>query len=213
MAVDISAALVKQLREKTGAGMMDCKKALVATEGDMVKAEDWLREKGMTKAASKAGRSTSEGCIASYIHSSDGHAKLGVLLELNCESDFVGKGDDFKELARELALQVAGAQPQYVRREDVPAAIVERETNVYKAQVEGKPANIIDKILEGKLNSFYAGICLLEQPWIKDDSKKVEQLIKEAVAKLGENITVARFARFKVGETAASDDAATPDAD
>ncbi len=208
MAVAISAALVKQLREMTSAGMMECKKALVAAGGDLDKATDWLREKGMSKAADRAGRSTNEGVIEAYIHAAGGVTKLGVLVELNCESDFVAKTDQFKTLARELALQVAGAAPKYVRREDVPEDVVERERNVYKVQVEGKPANIVDKILEGKLSSFYAQSCLLEQPWIKDDKKRVDELVKECVAKLGENISVARFVRFQVGGAAAPDTAA-----
>ena len=208
MPTAISAAQVKELREITGAGMMDCKRALEATGGDTPKAVDWLREKGMAKAAKRAGRSTNEGVVEAYVHGTGGISKLGVLVELNCESDFVAKTDDFKALAREIALQVAGAAPLYVRREDVPAADVERERSVYRAQVEGKPANIVDKILEGKLNAFYAQICLLEQPWIKEDKKTVDQLIKEYVAKLGENISVARFARFQVGESAAAGDGA-----
>ena len=211
MPTAISAAQVKELREITGAGMMDCKRALEATSGDVTKAVDWLREKGMAKAAKKAGRNTNEGVIEAYVHGTGGVSKLGVLVEVNCESDFVAKTDDFKALARELALQVAGAGPLYVRREDVPADDVERERAVYRAQVEGKPANIVDKILDGKLNAFYAQVCLLEQPWIKEDKKTVDQLIKEYVAKVGENISVARFARFQVGENAAAgDDAAAP---
>jgi elongation factor Ts len=202
---EITAAQVKELRELTGAGMMDCKRALTETEGDIDKAKDWLRAKGMARAADRAGRSADEGRVEAYVH--DGGVsgqKLGVLVEVNCESDFVAKTDDFKQLARELALQVAGRAPLYVRREDVPAGVVQRERAVFLAQVVDKPANIQDKIIEGKLNAYFAEICLLEQHLIRDESskKKVSDLINEAVAKVGENITVARFARFKVGEGA-----------
>jgi elongation factor Ts len=202
---EITAAQVKELRELTGAGMMDCKRALTETEGDIDKAKDWLRAKGMARAADRAGRSANEGRVEAYVH--DGGVsgqKLGVLVEVNCESDFVAKTDDFKQLARELALQVAGRAPLYVRREDVPAGVVQRERAVFLAQVVDKPANIQDKIIEGKLNAYFAEICLLEQHLIRDESskKKVSDLINEAVAKVGENITVARFARFKVGEGA-----------
>jgi elongation factor Ts len=202
---EITAAQVKELRELTGAGMMDCKRALTETEGDIDKAKDWLRAKGMARAADRAGRSANEGRVEAYVH--DGGVsgqKLGVLVEVNCESDFVAKTDDFKQLARELALQVAGRGPLYVRREDVPAGLVQRERAVFLAQVVDKPANIQDKIIEGKLNAYFAEICLLEQNLIRDESskKKVSDLINEAVAKVGENITVARFARFKVGEGA-----------
>jgi len=202
---EITATQVKELRELTGAGMMDCKRALTETEGDIDKAKDWLRAKGMARAADRAGRSADEGRVEAYVH--DGGVsgqKLGVLVEVNCESDFVAKTDDFKQLARELALQVAGRAPLYVRREDVPAGVVQRERAVFLAQVADKPANIQDKIIEGKLNAYFAEICLLEQQLIRDESskKKVSDLINEAVAKVGENITVARFARFKVGEGA-----------
>jgi elongation factor Ts len=202
---EITAAQVKELRELTGAGMMDCKRALTETEGDIDKAKDWLRAKGMARAADRAGRSANEGRVEAYVH--DGGVsgqKLGVLVEVNCESDFVAKTDDFKQLARELALQVAGRAPLYVRREDVPAGVVQRERAVFLAQVVDKPANIQDKIIEGKLNAYFAEICLLEQHLIRDESskKKVSDLINEAVAKVGENITVAGFARFKVGEGA-----------
>jgi elongation factor Ts len=201
---EITAALVKQLREMTGAGMMDCKRALEATGGDLEKAKDWLREKGMARAASKAGRSANEGTIEAYVHGGGAvGARLGVLVEVNCESDFVAKTDDFKQLARELALQVAGAAPLYVRREDVPTEVIEHERAVFRAQAAGKPADIVDKIVVGKLEAFYAETCLLDQPWVRDEKhrKKVGELITEAVAKLGENITVARFARFQLGET------------
>jgi len=201
----ISADQVKALRDATGAGMMDSKRALEATNGDIEKAKDWLREKGMARAAGKAGRSTGEGIVEAYVHAAGGVPKLGVLVEVNCESDFVAKTDDFKNLARELALQVAGANPRYISRDQVPGDILDRERGVYRAQVADKPANIQDKIIEGKLEAFYAEICLLDQPWIREQKKKVGELVKEAIAKLGENITVARFARFAVGETPAAE--------
>ena len=205
---EISAQLVMELRKQTGAGMMECKKALVETGGDLDKAVDYLRASGQAKAAAKVGRSANEGVVESYVHGTGGVSKLGVLVEVNCESDFVAKTDDFKTLARELALQVAGAAPTYVRREDVPAELVEREKGVYREQIKGKPAEMVEKILDGKLRSFYAQICLLEQPWIRDDKKKIGDLVTEAVAKLGENISVARFARFQVGETLDAGDGA-----
>ena len=206
---DVTAAMVKALRERTGAGMMDCKRALVESDGDMDKAEDWLRAKGFSRAAAKAGRvartrawsrrtSTTPAASPSRARSSRSTAR----------SDFVAKTDDFKQLAHTLALQVVGAAPTYVRREDVPAEIVERERAVYREQVQGKPENIVDKILAGKLDAFFAQICLLEQPWIKDDKKKVGDLVTEAIAKLGENISVARFARFAVGEESTDSDGA-----
>ncbi|MEO8899729.1 MAG: translation elongation factor Ts [Candidatus Dormibacter sp.] len=210
---EITAAQVKELRELTGVGMMDCKRALTETGGDLEKAKDWLRAKGLARAADKAGRSTNEGIVEAYVH--DGGVsgqKLGVLVEVNCESDFVAKTDDFKQLAKEIALQVAGRAPLYIRREDVPPVSVERERAVFQTQVADKPANIQDKIIEGKLDAYFAEICLLEQPYVRDQSnkKKVNQLIGDAVAKLGENITVARFARFQVGETAAVIGSSTP---
>lgn len=209
---DIPAAMVKRLRDDTGAGMMDAKRALQETDGDVEKAKDWLRAKGLARAADKAGRETREGLVEAYIHHAGGIAKQGALVEVDCESDFVAKTPDFKHLAHSLALQVVGAAPQYVRREDVPAEVVEREKSVYRDQVAGKPENIVEKILEGKLNDFYSKVCLLEQPWIKDDKKRVGDLVTEAVAKLGENITVARFARFAVGETPSAGDGATASA-
>jgi elongation factor Ts len=202
----ITAAMVKELRETTGVGMMDCKRALVETDGDVERAQQWLRERGLARAASKSGRSTNEGIIESYLHATGGIARVGVLLELACESDFVAKTDDFRALARELALQIAGGAPEYVRREDVPAAVVDRERAIARKQVEGKPGNIVEKIVSGKLDAFFAETCLLEQVWIKDEHKKktVAMLVAEAVARLGENITVPRFARYVVGESTAS---------
>ena len=202
---EVTAAQVKELRELTGVGMMDCKRALVESQGDVEKAKDWLRAKGLARAADKAGRATSEGVVEAYVHGGGvSGQKLGVLIEVNCESDFVAKTDDFKQLARELALQVAGASPLYVRREDVPPVVVERERAVFLEQVADKPDNIKDKIIQGKLDAYFGEICLLEQTYVRDESKKkkVSQLIGDAVAKLGENISVARFARFQVGESA-----------
>jgi elongation factor Ts len=200
---EVTAAMVKNLRELTGAGMMDCKRALVESDADMDKAVDWLRAKGISRAADKAGRVANEGIVEAYVHGGGvSGQKLGVLIEVNCESDFVAKTDDFKQLARELALQVAGAAPLFVRRDDVPPVTVERERAVFRAQIADKPANIQDKIIEGKLNAYFSQICLLEQPYVREDKKKVSELIGEAVAKLGENISVARFARFQVGESA-----------
>jgi elongation factor Ts len=210
---EITAAQVKELRELTGVGMMDCKRALGETGGDIEKAKDWLRAKGLARAADKAGRSTNEGIVEAYVHGGGvSGQRLGVLVEVNCESDFVAKTDDFKQLAKELALQVAGRAPMYIRREDVPPVIVERERAVFQTQVADKPANIQEKIIEGKLDAFFSEICLLEQPYVRDEKgkKKVNQLISDAVAKLGENITVARFARFQVGETAAVIGTSTP---
>ena len=212
----ISAAQVKELRELTGAGMMDCKKALEVSQGDIQKAQDWLKAKGMARAADKAGRVASEGVIESYVHGGGvSGQKLGVLVEVNCESDFVAKTDDFRTLAKEIALQVAGRAPLYVRREDVPPVIVERERAVFVEQASGKPENIREKIVQGKLDAWFGEICLLEQPYVRDEKgkKKVSELITDAVATLKENITVARFARFQVGETStvAGSDALTED--
>ncbi len=203
--VEVTAAQVKELRELTGAGMMDCKRALTESGGDIEKATDWLRAKGMARAADRAGRTAHEGIVEAYVHHGGvSGQKLGVLVEVNCESDFVAKTDDFKQLARELALQVAGRAPMYVRREDVPPVIIERERAVFLAQVADKPDNIKEKIIEGKLDAFFSEICLLDQPYVRDEKgKKVHELISAAVGKLGENITVARFARFQVGESAA----------
>ena len=196
---EISAALVKQLRDQTGVGMMECKAALVEANGNIEDATTILRKRGLAQAAKKSGRSTSEGLIGSYIHLG---GKIGVLVEMNCESDFVAKTDDFQNLLKEVALQVAAANPQYARREDVPADILERERGIYRAQMEssGKPANVIEKIIEGKLGSFYEQVVLVDQPSIRDPKVKVSQLVQTAIAKLGENIGIARFVRFKVGE-------------
>jgi len=196
--MEIPAALVKQLRDATGAGMMECKAALKEANGSLDEATTILRKRGLAQAAKKSGRSTSEGLIGSYIHMG---GKIGVLVELNCESDFVARTDDFQNLLKEVALQVAAANPEYARREDVPAEILERERAIYRAQMEssGKPANVIDKIIEGKLGSFYEQTVLLDQPSIRDPKTTVSELLKSAIAKLGENISIARFVRYKVG--------------
>lgn len=195
----ITAAAVKELREKTGAGMMDCKKALGETDGDMEKAVDWLRQKGLSAAAKKAGRAATEGAVSSYIH---GNGRIGVLVEVNCETDFVARNEGFQELVRDIAMHIAAAGPLYVRREEVDPAVLERELDVYRGQLreQGKPEKIWDKIIEGKKEKYYSEICLLEQPFVKDTDKTVQQLVNEAVAKIGENITVRRFARFVLGE-------------
>ena len=197
-------ALVKELREKTGAGFMDCKKALTEAAGDLDQAVRWLREKGLAAAAKKAGRATSEGLIGSYLHAG---GRIGVLVEVNCETDFVAKTPDFQGLVRELAMQVAAASPalpRYVRREEVPAEVVEQEREIYRAQAKGsgKPDKVIEKIVEGKIDKFLSDICLLEQPFIRDPEKTVKEIVSEAIAKLGETINVRRFARFQLGESA-----------
>ena len=199
MAIEISAGLVKQLRDKTGVGMMECKAALVESKGDLVEAETILRKRGLASAAKKTGRSTSEGVIGSYIHLG---GKIGVLVEVNCESDFVARTDDFQNLVKEIGMQIAAASPTYARREDVPADVIERERAIYRAQMEnsGKPANVIEKIIDGKLNSFYEGAVLVDQPSIRDPKVTIGAAIQQVIAKLGENIGVARFVRFKVGD-------------
>lgn len=197
--MEISASTVKELRERTGAGMLDCKKALVETNGDMDKAIEFLREKGLASAAKKAGRIAAEGVIESYIHLG---GRIGVLVEVNCETDFAAKSEQFKQLAKDIAMQVAASKPEYVRREEVPADVLEREKAIYKAQAmnEGKPEAIAEKIMLGRLDKFFKETCLIEQPFIKDTDKTVEQVIKETIAKIGENINVRRFARFERGE-------------
>ncbi|WP_457625426.1 translation elongation factor Ts [Persephonella sp.] len=197
MAVD--AKLVKTLREMTGAGILECKKALEETNGNLEEAVELLRKRGIAKAAKKAGRETKEGIIHAYIHAG---GRVGVLLELNCETDFVAKNELFKELANELALQIAAMRPQYVSRETVPKEVIEKEGEIAReaALAEGKPEHIAEKIAEGKVEKFLKEVCLLEQPYIKDDKKTVEDLIKEYIAKLGENIQVRRFTRYEIGE-------------
>lgn len=195
----VTADMVKELRERTGAGMMDCKKALTETNGDMEKAIDLLREKGLAAAAKKSGRIAAEGVIEAYIH---GGGRIGVLLEVNCETDFVAKTDEFHALARDIAMQIAAANPSYVRREEVPAEVLEHEREILRAQAlnEGKPANIVEKMIGGRIEKFYKENCLMEQPFIKDPDKTVTDLVNEKIAKIGEKISVRRFSRFHVGE-------------
>jgi elongation factor Ts len=188
---------VKKLRDATGAGMMECKSALTEANGDMEAATTLLRKRGLATAAKKAGRSTSEGLIGHYIHMG---GKIGVLVEVNCESDFVARTDKFQELIKELAMHIAAANPTYVRREDVPAEVVARERDIYKDQVKDKPAQVIDKIVEGKMNSYYQQFCLMEQASVRDSNVTITQLVQDAIRILGENITISRFVRFKVGE-------------
>ncbi|MFN0061401.1 MAG: translation elongation factor Ts [Myxococcaceae bacterium] len=198
MGAEITASMVKDLREKTGAGMMDAKKALVETSGDFEKAVDYLRKKGMAAAGKKSGRIAAEGLVGTYVHG----GRIGVLVEINCETDFVARNDDFQLLVKEIAMQVAAAKPTYVRREEVPEGILEREKEVQRAQLreQKKPEAIWEKIITGKLEKFYETECLLDQFWVKDDKKRIKDLITENVAKIGENISVRRFARFEVGE-------------
>ena len=193
----ISASMVKELREKTNAGMMDCKKALVEADGDMDTAFDLLRKRGLDIAAKKSSRATKEGVIGSYIHS---NGKIGVLVEVSCETDFVAKNEEFKEFVKDLTLQVASAFPQYLSREEIPEEVIAKEKEIYSEQVKGKPENIIDKIVDGKLEKFYKQVCLIDQLFVKDDKKTINDLIKDKIAKLGENMTIKRFVRFQVGE-------------
>ena len=200
---EVTAQLVRELRDTTGAGMMDCKRALEETGGDLAKAKDWLRQKGITKAAERAGRSTGQGIVEAYIHPG---GQLGVLVEVNSETDFVARNEVFQKLAREVALQIAGSSPRFVRREDVPPEEVRREKELAVAQArdQGKPEAMLEKIAEGKLNAFYREVCLLEQPYQRDPKVSVSELIAQAVSQLKENIVVSRFARFRVGEAASS---------
>jgi elongation factor Ts len=195
---DVSAAMVKELREKTGAGMMDCKKALAESAGDFAKAEEWLRKKGITGAAKKAGRIAAEGLVGAYVH----NGKIGVLVEVNCETDFVARNEDFQLLVRDIALHIAAANPSYVRREDVPAEVLEKEKEIERVKLreQKKPEAMLEKILSGKMEKFFEAVCLLDQPFVKDDKKTVGQVVTEAVAKIGENITIRRFTRYQVGE-------------
>jgi len=194
----ISADMVKELREKTGVGMMECKKALTEAGGDFEKAVTVLRQKGLASASKKAGRSASEGSVGAYIHMD----RIGVLVEVNCETDFVARTDDFKGLVKDIAMQIAAASPTYVSREDVPQDVIENERAIYRAQVVDKPAQVVEKIVDGKLDKFFDDTCLLDQIFIKDPEHKlkVKDLVTEKIAKLGENIIVRRFARFQVGE-------------
>jgi elongation factor Ts len=194
---EISAALVKELREKTNAGMMDCKKALTETGGDLAAAEEYLRKKGIASAGKKADRAAKEGTIASYIHM---QGKVGVLVEINCETDFVAKNDNFRDFVKDITLHIAAAHPLYVNRTQVPEALIAKEREIAAAQVQGKPANIVDKIVDGKIDKFYSTICLLEQPFIKNPETSIEDLVKSKIAELGENIIIRRFTRYAVGE-------------
>ena len=197
---EIKAAMVKQLREKTGAGMMDCKKALLEVNGDMDKALEFLRKKGLATAQKRAGRAMTEGRIQSYIHMT---GKLGVMLEVNCETDFVAKNEDFQEFAKNIAMHIAASNPLGIKPEDVPEAIIENEKSIYRAQAleMGKPENILDKIVEGKLKKFYQENCLLNQPFVRDPDISVADLMNELIAKIGENITIKRFVRYQIGES------------
>jgi elongation factor Ts len=197
--MSITAEMVKNLREKTGAGMMDCKAALTEMSGDMNKAIDYLRKKGLASAAKKSDRTTSQGVVSSYIH---GAGKIGVLIEVNCETDFVARTDDFQSLVKDLAMHIAAANPQFVKREEVPSDVLDREKEVYRGQLREmkKPEAMMEKIIEGKMDKFYGDICLIEQPFIKDPDVKVQSLLTDKIAKLGENITIKRFARFELGQ-------------
>lgn len=195
----ISAATVKELREKTGAGIMDCKEALSECNGDISKAVDFLRKKGLATAAKRASRATTEGIVESYIHMD---SKLGVLVEINCETDFVAKNDDFKEFAKNIAMHITATNPVGIRQEDVPKETIDKEKEIYRAQVleMGKPEKIVDKIVEGKLKKYFKDNCLMNQAYVRDPNITIEDLLNEMVAKIGENITIKRFARFKIGE-------------
>jgi elongation factor Ts len=202
--MEISAQLVKQLRERTGAGMMECKAALKEAKGDLGDAEVVLRKKGIASASKKSARTTKQGVIASYIHPG---AQLGVLIEVNCESDFVARTDDFQELVHDLAMQVAAADPQFIRKEEVTQAALDKEKDIQRGRAlgEGKPEKMVDKIVEGRMNKYYEEVCLYEQPFIKENTTSIADVIKAKIAKLGENITVSRFVRFKVGDAVSAD--------
>ncbi|MGA2270795.1 MAG: translation elongation factor Ts [Bryobacteraceae bacterium] len=201
---EITAALVKDLRERTGAGMMECKRALVEAKGDIGEAEVLLRKWGIASAAKKSSRATRQGLIGSYIHHG---GQLGVLVEVNCESDFVARTDVFKELVHDIAMHIAAADPRFIRQEDVPADVLDKEKEIARARavLEGKPEKILDKIVEGRIGKFYEEVCLLDQPFVKEATLTVGQLVKTKIAKLGENIGIARFVRFKVGDVAAAE--------
>jgi elongation factor Ts len=197
--MEIDAKVIKDLREKTGAGVMDCKKALAESGGNLEKAAVWLREKGIASAAKRASRVASEGTIGTYIHAG---GKLGVLVEVNCETDFAAKGADFQTLVKEIAMQIAATNPRCVRREELAPEIIEQERQIYAQQSECKPANVVSKIVEGKLEKFYKEVCLLEQPWVKDSNLSITDLIGEYTAKINEKLEVRRFTRFQLGEAA-----------
>jgi elongation factor Ts len=197
--MSIPASFVKELRERTGAGMMDCKKALAESGGDIDKAADYLREKGLAAAAKKAGRIAAEGLVEAYIH---GGGRIGVLVEVNCETDFVAKTDEFRALVKDIAMQIAAAKPEFVKREEVPAEALEHEKAILRAQAlnEGKPANIVEKMVEGRVEKYFKEVCLLEQPFIKEPEMSVKQLLTEKISKIGENISIRRFTRYELGE-------------
>jgi elongation factor Ts len=201
---EITAVLVKQLRERTGAGMMECKSALVESKGELAEAEIVLRKRGIASAGKKASRATKQGLIGSYIHHG---GQLGVLVEMNCESDFVARTDDFQDLVHDVAMHIAAADPRYIRKEDVPADVLEKEKEIARARAlgEGKPEKILDKIVEGRIAKFYEEVCLLEQPFVKEATLTIGQLVKTKIAKLGENIAIARYVRFKVGDRTAAE--------
>jgi elongation factor Ts len=207
---EINPQLVKQLREKTNAGMMDCKRALTETAGDIDKAETLLRTKGIASASKKASRATKEGIVASYIHL---QGKVGVLVEVNCETDFVAKNENFREFVKDITLHIAAAHPQYVSRDEVPASSVEAERTIYSAQVKGKPENVISKVVEGKLEKFYSTICLLEQAFIKNPDQTIKELVATKISELGENIVIRRFTRYSVGEAIAGEQSAPAEAE
>jgi len=199
---EVNPTLVKQLRDKTNAGMMDCKRALVESEGDLSKAEDILRKRGIASASKKASRSAKEGVIASYIHL---QGKVGVLVEINCETDFVAKNENFRDFVKDITLHIAAAHPLYVSRDQVPAESVERERDIYRAQVTGKPANIVEKIVEGKIDKFFSNVCLVDQAFIKNPDQTIKELVALKIAELGENIVIRRFVRYAVGEEIAAE--------
>lgn len=197
--MEVTSAMIRELRERTGAGMLDCKNALTEKDGDVEKAIELLREKGLAAAAKKAGRIAAEGLCESYIH---GGGRIGVLLEINCETDFVAKTDEYKTLAKDICMQIAASRPEYVRREDVPESVLEKEKEIFTAQAlnEGKPANVVEKMIAGRIEKYYKEICLLEQPFIKNTDITIKDLLVEQIAKIGENINVRRFARYELGE-------------
>lgn len=195
----ITAEMVKQLRERTGAGMMDCKKALTETDANIEKAIEYLREKGLAAAAKKSGRIAAEGVVEAYIH---GNGRIGVLVEVNIETDFAAKNEDFRSFVKDVAMQIAASKPEYVVREEVPLEIIEKEKEILKAQAlnEGKPEKIVEKMVEGRIEKYYKEVCLMEQPFVKDSDKSIQQLMTEMIATIGENISIRRFARFEMGE-------------
>ena len=197
--MEITAQMVKELRQSTAAGILDCRKALQSADGDFDKAVDYLREKGLAKASKRMGRAAKDGLVTAYVHAG---SRVGVLIEVNCETDFVARTDEYKELVNALAMQVAAMKPQYLQREDVPESVLEHERGLYRAQAlqEGKPERIVDRIVDGRIEKFYKESCLMEQDFIRDDDKTIDELVKENITKTGENIVVRRFARFELGE-------------